>query len=270
MESNKVNLKEYYRNKYMNYQITGNFFNDMNPLVKLNIFLAVGIIGILIGSYKVQIAFCAVYYILAAVGKKFKNFAGIYTGLGGMILLFSVIVRQLSVEGNQIIFSVFGWKWTWEALENAFNITFTLLVFSGTVILFFCFTEMRDLMYAFERKGVSHESSYVILSSLQTITDLKKTSQTIMDSQKARGVETEGSIWKRLKALVPVISPLFLSALAATEEKTVAMDARAFSVEREHTFLRVLKPTPAYETVVAVLADLCLAGAVILKVLGYF
>ena len=71
-----------------------------------------------------------------------------------------------------------------------------------------------------------------------------------------------------MKALIPVLSPLFLSALASTEEKTIAMDARAFSVEREHTFLRQIKAAEKYEVVLAVLSDIVLVVVLILKIMG--
>ena len=61
-----------------------------------------------------------------------------------------------------------------EGWESALDMTMTLCGFSGAVILFFTLTEMRDLMYALEKKGVSHVTSYVILASMHTITDLKK------------------------------------------------------------------------------------------------
>lgn len=267
MGNSELDLNKFYMDKYCNYQLRGNFFLDMNPLVKMNIFLAVGIIGILLPSYKEQIVLCAVYYVLAAVGKRFKTFAKLYTAFLIMILGYMLIVRQLSVTGENVLFSVFGWKWTYEALVNALDLSFTLSVFSGGVILFFVFTEMRDLMYSFEKLGVSHEASYIVLASFQTMTDLKKTAQTIMDSQRARGVETEGNFIRRAKAFLPVLSPTFLSALTSTEEKTISMDARAFSIERKHSFLRELRPVTVHEKILLVIVNAALITAVVLTII---
>ena len=263
-----IELREYYRKKYLSYQNRGNFVQDMNPLIKLNVFFALAILGVLISDWRIQLSICLVYYVIAMAGRKLKSFALLYSGVGITFFVFLVIVRQLSVEGSHVMFSILGWKWTWEGLQNAISMTLSLWVFSGAIILFFDLTEIRDLMYSLEMKGMSHVTSYVILASLQTSVDLKRTSQTIMDSQRARGVETEGNILVRVRALIPVLSPLFLSALASTEEKAVSMDARAFSVERAHTFLRELRPTPKYEVVIAVLVDICLAAVILLKITG--
>lgn len=102
----------------------------------------------------------------------------VFWGVGAVLFIYLTIIRQLSVNGKQVLFSIFGWDWTVEGFQVAIDMTFSLIAFSGGILLFFYFTELRDFMYTLERK-VSHVTSYVVLSSMQTI-GLKKTSQTIM------------------------------------------------------------------------------------------
>lgn len=263
-----MELGKYYREKYMNYQLKGNVLADMNPLTKLNIVCVISILGLVVPQIWAKAAVVLVCYLLSIIGKKFKSFAKVYTIFAIIDFVYFFITRQLSVEGTHVFFSLFGWEWTWEGLMNALSMTFGLWAFCGGIILYFMFTEIRDLTYALEKKGMSHVTSYVILSSMQTIKDLKKSSQTIMESQRARGIETEGNFIQRLKALLPMLSPLILGALASTEEKTVAMDARAFSVECKHTQMRVLRPTKGVETVIAVLMDILLIVVLVCKVTG--
>ena len=75
---------------------------------------------------------------------------------------------------------------------------------------------MKDLMYAIEMLGVSHSASFVVLSAMQTITDLGKTANVIMDSQSARGIETSGGLKTRFKAFIPILGPLVLGAIGST------------------------------------------------------
>ena len=161
----------------------------------------------------------------------------------GLIVLifgfFTLVIRQFSVEGTTVLFTLFGvFPVTEEALLNGLNTASYLLGFSGAIILFFVTTEMRDLMYALEQKGMSHEVSYIVLASFQTIIDLKKNTELIMESQKARGIE----------------------------EKSIAMDARAFSVKCKHTFLRELKPASAGEKVLAAAVDVCFILLIVYKI----
>ncbi len=130
---------------------------------------------------------------------------------------------------------------------------------------------MEDLTYSLEKKGVSHMVSFVILSSFQTITDLGQSAQVIMESQKARGIETEGNLLQRAKAYIPVMGPLVLNAISSTEEKSIAMDARAFSAPVEHTFLVELPKAAVGEKILVAVFDIAfialIAGRIYLWVL---
>ena len=69
------------------------------------------------------------------------------------------------------------------------------------------------------------------------IPELQKQSMVIMDSQRSRGVETEGNLFTRSKALIPVFIPLVLSSIANTEERAITLESRAFSSESRRTRL---------------------------------
>ena len=59
--------------------------------------------------------------------------------------------------------------------------------------------------------------------------------------------------------------------MASAEEKSIAMDARAFSLDTHHTFLRELRTVPAWEKVLVIALDLCFAAlcaAKLAKMLG--
>lgn len=259
-------LENKYKDQYCRFQLTGNWFTDFNPLSKLVILLALAFTALVLQNWVYGLCLCVFYYIFSILLGKLRYFNRIFAKLLLVVGIFIIVIRQLSVEGSTVIFSLFGWKWTWEGLENGLNMAFIILGFSGAVVLFYAVTPMRDLMYSFEQKGVSHTTSYVMLASFQTITDLKASAQTILDSQKARGVETEGNVLVRVKALMPVMGPLLLGAISSAEEKSISMDARAFSVEREHTFLRELRPVPAWEKVVVVLSVLYLVALIALRI----
>lgn len=257
--------------KFFSPQTTGNRFKDLDPLSKLNILLVLAFTALVMQNIAFSVGLCLFYYVLAVFIGELKYFNGLFSKLLVTIGIFIIIIRQLTVKGTTVLFSVFGWNWTLEGLLNGLQVGGVILGFSGAVILFYASTEMRDLMYALEQKGVSHATSYVILASFQTITDLRASVQTIFESQKARGIEVEGNLLTRAKAFFPVISPLLLGAMASAEEKSIAMDARAFSLETKHTFLRELRPVPGWEKAMVLVLDLgfaALCAAKLLCVLG--
>lgn len=260
---------EKFIDSFRSYQTTGNWLTDLNPLTKLNMALAMGFISMIMRSWKFGVAICMLYYVIAIYVKKIKAFNKSFLAIFVLLGLFTVLVRLISNrhEGNPV-FSVFGWDWTDYALISGFDMAFFIVGFAGSIILFFLITPMKDLTAACEKKGMSKTVSYVVLVSFKTITELGKSANTILDSQKSRGIETDGNIFCRIKAFLPIISPLALSAISYTEEKTIAMDARAFSNEGKHTQLRKLKPSASYEKWLGLFFDLLLVGVIILKIMG--
>lgn len=251
-------------------QTTGNWILDLNPISKLIISILVGFSAIIAQSIPYSFALCLLYFILAAAAQKLRAFSNIYVKLMITVLLFLIILRQVTVKGDMVLFSIFGWNWTMEALKVGLNVSGYILGFSGAIILFSSTTSARDLMYSFERLGVPHTTSYVILASLQTIIDLNKSVKTIFESQKARGIEVEGNVFVRAKAFFPVISPLMLGAMSAAEEKSISMDARAFSLETQHTFLRELRKTPVWEKVMVAVFGVLFVALCVVRIIGIF
>ena len=63
-----------------------------------------------------------------------------------------------------------------------------------------------------------------------------------MAAQKARGADFEsGSLMQRVKALVPILVPLFISAFRRADELAVAMDSRCYHGGKSRTRMKVMK-----------------------------
>jgi len=264
-------MNQEFIDSFRHYQEYDNWFIGFNPLSKLNILFAFGLSAMFIKEWKYGFALCLMYCIFAILIGKAKPFFKSFSVLVLLFGVFTLILRQFSVHGTTVLFSFFGlFDVTEEALINGLDMASSLLGFSGAIILFFITTQMRDLMYSLEKRGVSHTVSYIILASFQTMKDLKKNMETIMESQKARGIETEGGIVIRVKAFFPILGPLILGAISGTEEKSIAMDARAFSAKCQHTFLRELKPVPVYVKIIVLLVNLFFAASVGFKIYTIF
>ena len=109
--------------------------------------------------------------------------------------------------------------------------------------LFKAITPAKDFTIALEKKGLNPKAAFILLLSLQMIPEMKKQANVIMNSQKSRGVETEGNILVRAKALIPVFIPLVLSSIVNTEEKAITLEARGFSIGEKRTILDDIKET---------------------------
>lgn len=254
-------------NSFRSYHKRGNFWLDLNPLTKLNICLAFAFSALIMLDYRYGIPLCLASCLMAALSGKFKEFFKLYGKLCIIVIVFVTLIRQVGMRtGNVTPFiNVFGWQWYKESFVAGWDRITFILGFSGALILFFETTPMRDLMYSLEQKGMSHENSFIMLASMQNILDLKEASVTILESQKSRGIETDGNILVRARAFFPMLGPLLLGAIASTEEKAIAMDARAFSVKRQHTFLRQLAPASTVQKFLAAAAWVVCAATLVYR-----
>jgi len=71
---------------------------------------------------------------------------------------------------------------------------------------------------------------------------LAEEAQTIMDAQKARGLELErGNFIKKVKNYIPILIPLIVSAIRRSLELAEAMESRAWGATEKRTNLYVLR-----------------------------
>ena len=214
---------------------------DLYPITKLVMILSIMIIFSLFPGYKYSYLGFLIMIFIAIASNSFGRFMKTFLKTLFILSIFIFIMRGLLTSGAEIV-----WQWgilklTKEGLLEALNMVSKLFIFGGGILLFFSVTDIEDFVITLEDKGMSPEASYVVLSTFQTIPEMKKNAEAIMDAQKTRGVETEGNIILRAKAFFPTLGPLILSSIASTEEKAITLEARAFSAQCKKTRLKEIQ-----------------------------
>ncbi|HIE04579.1 MAG TPA: energy-coupling factor transporter transmembrane protein EcfT [Candidatus Latescibacteria bacterium] len=77
-------------------------------------------------------------------------------------------------------------------------------------------------------KVPAHEVAMMMVIALRFLPLLAEEADRIKKAQMARGVDFEGGILKRLKNIVPILVPLFLSAFRKADLLSLAMEARCY------------------------------------------
>ena len=86
-----------------------------------------------------------------------------------------------------------------------------------------------------------HELAMMMSIALRFIPTLIEETDKIMNAQKARGAQLDtGKMTDRVKALVPVLIPLFISAFRRADELAMAMECRCYHGDEGRTKLNVL------------------------------
>ena len=184
-------------------------------------------------SYAVMIAVLAACITISQVPPK-----SLVRGLKPVlfIIAFTAILNLFYTPGREI------WHWwilkiTWEGIERAFfmMLRITMLIM-GTFLLTYTTSPIRltdgleSLLGPLKKLHVPvHELSMMMSIALRFIPTLIEETDKSMSAQKARGADFEsGNLLQRAKAMIPLLVPLFMSALRRADELAVAMECRCY------------------------------------------
>lgn len=135
-----------------------------------------------------------------------------------------------------------GYKIAPPAVESALALTLRFVVLVESFSVFFLTTSPDHLGLALEESRVPYEFAFAFTTAVRFVPVLAEEAQTIMDAQKARGLELEkGGFMKRIRNYIPVLIPLIVSAIRRSLELAEAMESRAWGATKKRTNLYALK-----------------------------
>ena len=226
------------------------FIHRLDPRTKL-IMLVVYIVALFMAvnwvSYALMLAFLALVIAISTIPLK-----SIIRGMKPlvMILVFTGILNIFFTTGENVAFSVWRITVYWEGLERAlFMMVRILMLISGTFLLTYttspiALTDGLEALLSplkLVRLPV-HELSMMMCIALRFIPTLIEETDKIMCAQKARGADFEsGNLMQRVKALVPILVPLFISAFRRADELATAMECRCYQGGDGRTKMKLLR-----------------------------
>ena len=117
---------------------------------------------------------------------------------------------------------------TVEGIDIAARISLRLFVAALAVTVFALTTEARSLVADLERRGMSPRLTFAAAAALEAVPQMLERARTVAAAQRARGLDTEGSVGARLRGIRPLVGPVLLSAIAEVDTRSLALEARAF------------------------------------------
>jgi energy-coupling factor transport system permease protein len=208
-----------------------NSLNKINPRTKLVIILfSIEAVFLARSLLFPIILFIALFIPLSIHGKIFKKFLLNTFRFVIPLSLFIAIMQGLFYPGGKnILFSLGPLSINEEGLIFALRLGGRILIMVSSFLFLTLSTHPSKLMASLVEKGVSPYLPYIFVSALQIIPQMQLKAKTIIAAQTSRGLNIKGGFASRIKALIPLISPLILSSLVDIEEKAIALEARSFS-----------------------------------------
>ena len=111
-----------------------------------------------------------------------------------------------------------------------------------------------------------HEMAMIMSMALRFIPTLLEETQKLMNAQRARGANFDtGNVFKRAKAMLPILIPLFISSFRRADELAVAMESRCYFGGVGRTRMRQLAFTKI-DIAAGIIASALLAGVIYLRI----
>ncbi len=127
-------------------------------------------------------------------------------------------------------------------LERATAMTLRFVVLIASFSVFFLTTSPDHLGLALQQSHIPYEFCFAFTTAVRFVPVLADEAQTIMDAQKARGLELErGNFLKRIRNYIPILIPLIVNAIRRSLELAEAMESRAWGASEKRTNLYRLK-----------------------------
>ncbi len=221
----------------------------LDPRTKL-VLLVVYIVALFVAdswvSYGACFAFLAVSIAVSHIPLK-----AVFRGLKPLvfILVFTGVLNIFFTPGRELVSLGFV-TITWEGLIQAAKMVSRIMMLITATFLLTYTTSPIALTDGLESllgplkhiKVPVHELSMMMCIALRFIPTLIEETDKIMSAQKARGADFEtGNLIQKVKALVPILVPLFISAFRRADELATAMECRCYQGGDGRTKMKLLR-----------------------------
>ncbi|WP_303972252.1 energy-coupling factor transporter transmembrane protein EcfT [Streptococcus merionis] len=160
-------------------------------------------------------------------------------GLKPMIglILFTTLFQVFFTKGGEIYWSFWIFQITSFGIKQAGIILtrFILIIFFSTLLTLTTMPlSLADAVESLLKplaffKVPVHELGLMLSMSLRFVPTLMDDTQRIMNAQRARGVDfNEGNLIQKVKAIIPILIPLFASSFKRADALAIAMEARGY------------------------------------------
>lgn len=230
--------------------IPGNsLIHRLDPRLKIAV-LFVFLISVFFDAGFLGYGILAVYVLLCALLSKIK-LSHVLKAIKPMLfmMLFLMIFNVLLMNTGEVIFTLGSIKiYSGALLQTAYIFIRLVLIITLTTIMTST-TKPLDLTLAIESllgplkrfHFPVHELAMMISIALRFIPDLLDEAKRIMKAQASRGADfSEGFFMEKIRSIVSLIIPLFISAFQRAEDLANAMESRNYNPEATRTRYKVL------------------------------
>lgn len=226
------------------------FIHRLDPRTKLLV-LIVYIVALFVAktwvSYLVCLAFLALCIAISTISLK-----SIFRGLKPLvfILVFTGVLNIFLTDGETVLVKWWIITITLEGVVRAvYMIVRIMMLVSATFLLTYTTSPisltdgLESLLSPLKKLHFPvHELAMMMCIALRFIPTLIEETDKIMSAQRSRGADFEsGKLMERVRALIPILVPLFIGAFRRADELATAMECRCYHGGEGRTKMKLLR-----------------------------
>ena len=212
----------------------------LNPTTKLTLSFAQAAVAFLLGGWTGPLIVLAIVFVTAAASGVTRRMLPFVLATIPLVVSILLVNTFIYPGATDAIATIGPFTATWTGLTVAVQATLRVVAFALSVAVFALTTATDDLLSDLSRRGLGRRGEFVIGAAISTVPRMIERAGEIVDAQRARGLDTEGRPWRRVRGLLPLAGPMITGALTEVEERTMALEARAFSAPGRRTTIRRL------------------------------
>jgi energy-coupling factor transport system permease protein len=218
----------------------GTFVHRLHPVVRL-----LGMAALFVAAFVVERPLAQVPLLCLLVPVAVHT--GAVRNLHRLRLLFFLIFTTTLLiwtlfygpDGEPPLFQWRGWEVSRTAPRFALGMAMKLDILLGCGILFLSVTRIEEFAYALHRLGVPYKVGFTFSLAFRLVPVFLDAAGAVVQAQRCRGLDFDrGGLIERLARYIPVIVPVFMTALRRADTMAMALEARGFQSAAARTTLQ--------------------------------
>jgi energy-coupling factor transport system permease protein len=178
---------------------------------------------------------------------------------------FSLVTWSLFARGTTHLFGPV----TVESVLYGLGTGLKLSTAVAGAVVFLATTKNEEIATGLIRLGLPYNVAFAFATALRLVPTFVGAGATIVQAQRSRGLDVEsGNILERMRKYMPLIVPIFASAIRSTNHLAMALESKGFGARRQRTYYLQLRMRPV-DWLLSGAAVLMLAGFLAVRFLGY-
>jgi energy-coupling factor transport system permease protein len=219
------------------------FLHRMDPRVKIAFVILISILAFLLSTLlALAILLAAIAALVLLSRTPLSKTAFAFRFVIRLMVIIMILWPLFDRSGEPVIASYGPLRLTEPAILRGIASAARIGCLAAVWYILMFTTQQRDIVRALVKLGVRFDFGLTLAISLRFFPTFGATIGSIMDAQRARGLEFgKGGLLKRSRNYIAVLLPAIVSAMRTADGLSWALQSRAYGARMDRTYLRDLR-----------------------------